>query len=241
MILTPEFFYIHVPKTGGMSQTDLIINESASPIHLFTEKNSFDHARHMAKTQKALQNLILHSGRRHATPAESEQLAKNQGLDNPKLFLVPIRRIDSLMHSYYSHLRKPSVHRFRGMSPDALRGDVQAAMKLDFANFCRHEKFYALDDSGLMEYFTPPTLLTTLKIIDYRYQSKYLSQFLGGLLSGPLSIPFRNKSEVSDASNTRLEVEYEFLKSRFPMYSQLYSKVQNGVFTVTTGEYKALD
>src|SRR5829696_2234036 len=120
MLFNRDVLFIHVPKTGGMSLTQYLLEALPPPIYYF----------HPGVDGDKSGNGIVHvDGLRHETLAEAESIVREYGYDLYKfpLVLAVLRNPYALEVSRYAYLRKGNLWD-RG-------SNQQLAMNEDFETF----------------------------------------------------------------------------------------------------------
>ncbi len=174
MIFTESLIYIHTPKTAGMSlQSFLVQHLIAEKIYLVTESKEND----LNKLKDYGRNIEWIHGGRHLNIDESMEIYRTKFSTEPKIILTIIREPVEIIYSYYHHLLKPSVLKFRGMTEENMWGDPKRARELNFNDFASKPNcFYAMSDEKLMRYYESFEDLN-IEIVPLPYLNRYLSNF----------------------------------------------------------------
>jgi hypothetical protein len=156
MLISDHVLFLHVPKTGGLSVSQYLVNNLAGPMaESLGLKADLDRERRFAFADVS-DRVSAFRGRRHEDLREAVEVLASRGrtLSDFEVIVAVVRNPYDLEVSHYEHLRKPRVIARRGEAS----ASVRAATTGDFAHFVEHapffgslpadmERWYALDGS----------------------------------------------------------------------------------------------
>lgn len=152
MLISEHALFLHVPKTGGRSVSDYLVNNLRGSIEeSHGYKASLEEVRQFAFDDVA-ERASLFRGRRHEDMQEAIDVLAERGrqLSDFELVLAVVRNPYDLEVSHYEHLRKPSVIERRGLRSPS----VQAAATGDFGHFVDHAPFFGCLPAQMERYYT---------------------------------------------------------------------------------------
>jgi hypothetical protein len=220
MIFTKSLIYIHTPKTAGMSlQSFLVEHLTDEKIYIVTESKESD----LNRIKKYGRNVEHIYGGRHLNIDESLAIYKTKFSTDPKIILTIIREPVEIIYSYYHHLLKPSVLKFRGMTEDNMWGDPKSAREMNFNDFASMPKcFYGMSDDKLMGYYESSEDLN-IEIVPLPHLNRYLSN-LQYLKKEKTEMEKRNSSMKTNQaiSNKTKEIVYD----NYARFTKKYLEVE---------------
>lgn len=198
MIFNEHIAFLHVPKMGGMSITNFLLNNLPGEIHLVVPEASFEHAWQAVKFEDVRSRLHLHVGDRHERWHEAQDLLAGLGfsLERFRKVLAVIRNPYTLERSHFQHLRKPATLKWRLGDGKEARLDTQLAMAGDFHRFCQEAPFYGKLPSRIERYYTPDgrTLPGNLRLIRFESFEADLMREVEGFSLGRSALGHENAS-----------------------------------------------
>lgn len=198
MIFNEHIAFLHVPKMGGMSITNFLLNNLPGDIHLVVPEASFDHAWQAVKFDDVRARLHLHAGERHERWHEAAALMAGLGfrLERFPKVLAVIRNPYTLERSHFQHLRKPATLKWRLGDGKEARIDTQLALDGDFGRFCQDAPFYGKLPSRIERYYTPDgrTLPGNLRLIRFESFEADLMREVEGFSLGRSPLGHENAS-----------------------------------------------
>jgi len=152
MLISEDVLFLHVPKTGGLSVTDYLLNDLKGAM---TFSRGFKANPDKVKTyafEDVAGRVTTFHGRRHEDMAEAAAVLAGLGraLSDFKLVFAVIRNPYDLEVSHYEHLRKQRVIRRRGENSRPVR----AAATGDFGHFVRNAPFFGNLPPRIERYYT---------------------------------------------------------------------------------------
>ncbi|MCL7487082.1 MAG: hypothetical protein M8357_02765 [Desulfobulbaceae bacterium] len=130
MIFNDEVIFIHIGKTAGMSCTRYLLHNLKRPVYNCHKDALIDSK--LVGLSDIIPCIDMEVSR-HSTLAEALQYIKRfngKQLDDFKKVFAVIRHPFTLEYSFYSHLRKPHVKKFRKNQPELL--ELAAGEFIDF-------------------------------------------------------------------------------------------------------------
>lgn len=179
MIWNEEILFIHTPKTGGMSITDLFLNHLKGNVHITGPYES-----HKAD------NVTYHTGKRHETlvDAESFFMYRNKSIFDFKNIFLFIRNPYDLELSRYTYLRK----NFKQDNGPAQK----IALESSYKEYLRKAPFFGMNPPRLEQYFLFNNLIPkSLIILRYEYFEDEIRQKLSPYLDTSFEVPHINTSK----------------------------------------------
>lgn len=177
MVIGDDYVFIHTPKTGGMSITRFLLNNTDGAITLVIPEQAIAHAETTLMFPDIRERLGFAVGKRHETIPEA--IARFGDALRGKRIFTFVRHPVDLMTSYYFHMRKKSVMKLRGMEPGNARGDLKLAQESDIEEFCRTARFYGMKDDRLSSYFRSADSNFPVDCIPLPQAGAYLEQRFG--------------------------------------------------------------
>lgn len=151
MLISDHVLFLHVPKTGGRSVSDYLVNNLMGPIEESLGYKAALDGRRFAFDDVAARATVFR-GRRHEDVQQAIEVlaARGRRLSDFDLILAVVRNPYDLEVSHYEHLRKPSVIERRG----AQAPPVQAAATGDFGHFVTHAPFFGCLPAQMERFYT---------------------------------------------------------------------------------------
>lgn len=237
MIFNEHIAFLHVPKMGGMSITNFLLNNLPGEIHLVVPEASFEHAWQAVRFEDVRPRLHLHAGDRHERWHEAAALMSGLGFPIerfPKVLAV-IRNPYTLERSHFQHLRKPATLKWRLGDGKEARIDTQLAVDGDFRRFCAEAPFYGKLPSRIERYYTPDgrTLPGNLRLIRFEAFEADLMREVQGFSLGRSPLGHENASGRSGAKVPPVDMSFDaeseaavFRKFRFLFH--FYERSETG-------------
>lgn len=181
MLFSKDLLFIHVPKTGGMSVTECLLDILPPPVY-------YSHPEHDSALEG--RGIVQLAGTRHETLEEAAMIVRRWGfdLDTFPRILAVIRNPYSLEVSRYAYLQA-------GHPWD--RGENQRlAMRCDFETFARCSTHHSGPKRPIESYFLVngrlPANVTLLRFENLHDEVTRLASSLG--LPPPENFPWKNRS-----------------------------------------------
>jgi len=184
LIWNNELLFLHVPKTGGMSVTDFLLDNLALPVHYTTD------SKHRRKKRAR-----FHEGRRHETLVEAEgyfNSMRNSSISDFEVVVAVMRNPYDLEVSRYHYLQKGNAVD-KGLAQDL-------AVAGDFTQYLREAPFFGASPPRIDRYFTiMGSMPDNLRIIRYENLEQDFHRLVGPHLANKRArLPHMNKSARSD-------------------------------------------
>jgi hypothetical protein len=140
MLISDRVLFLHVPKTGGLSVSEYLVNNLTGPIEESLGPMVDPHAARSFPFDDIASRVRVFRGRRHEELSQAVAVLTERGrtLSDFEVVLAVIRNPYDLEVSHFEHLRKPSVVERRGVDAPPVR----AAATGDFAHFVGHAPFF---------------------------------------------------------------------------------------------------
>ncbi len=183
MIWNNEILFVHVPKTAGMSMTDLLTEYLKRPVF---NTGPFD----KQTVENGVTNL---PGRRHETLPDAASFFSNKNMcleDFEKIFAV-MRNPYDLELSRYTYLRK-NLPQDRGKAQDI-------AMANDFKDYLKVAPFFGMNPPRLDLYYQlNGSLPSNLVVLKFERLRDDIHTYLKPYLEGDYELPHHNVSKHQD-------------------------------------------
>ena len=152
MLISDDVLFIHVPKTGGLSVSDYLVNNLRGPVEESLGFKAPAVDRRQFAFDDVADRVTVFRGRRHEDLRQAVDIlaARGRALSDFALVLAVIRNPYDLEVSHYEHLRKPEVIQRRGRRSVP----VQAAATGDFGHFVEHAPFFGCLPAKMERYYT---------------------------------------------------------------------------------------
>ncbi|WP_238368361.1 sulfotransferase family 2 domain-containing protein [Mesobacterium pallidum] len=224
MLYHEDALFIHVPKTAGMSVVRFLVNALDGPVTVFAPARAKEHTFSLPATDEARTKMRFVAGRRHGTCDAAMKEIEAAGLAPPACAFAIARDPVSLMVSYYKHMQKPAVWKWRGQSESKLSGAPRLAVEGTFDEFVRGADFYNMTDDEIADYYRPHGF-ARLDIVALDHLNNYLQHRFGHHAAFDLSkMEHRNtsrhiKEKVIVSDETRA-----FLAEKYPRLTATYAE-----------------
>jgi hypothetical protein len=213
MIFNEDIAFLHVPKMGGMSITNYLLNNLPGKIHLVVPEESFDHVERAFQFDDVRARLRLHAGVRHERWDDAQSILSRLGFSFPqfKKVLAVIRNPYTLELSYFQHLRKPSTQKMRLRGGKEAGIDTQIAICGDFRRFCHEAPFYGRLPSGIEKYYSPDgrTFSSNLRLIRFEFLEEDLVRELEGFSLCRATLAHANASGGNAAKYPPVDMSFD--------------------------------
>jgi hypothetical protein len=177
MIFTNEILFVHVPKTGGMSVTELLLKVLPRPVY-------YSHP-HEPNAELAAQGVVEFSGDRHEPMALCREVLAQHGIDITKLkvIIAVIRNPYEMEVSRFSYLQN-------GHAWDAGLNQ-ELAMTGDFETFARDSVDHGGAARPIQSYFElDGALPKNLRVLHQENLATELREALADIgVNGALELP----------------------------------------------------
>lgn len=152
MLISDDVLFLHVPKTGGLSITDFLLNNLKGSLAFSRGLNADPSKVKRYGFDDVAERVTTFRGRRHETMKQAIEILEAQGrtLSDFKCIIAVIRNPYDLEVSHYEHMRKPHVVKRRG----AHAQPVKAAAGGDFGHFVAHAPFFGNLPPQIEQYYT---------------------------------------------------------------------------------------
>lgn len=194
MLISDDVVFLHVPKTGGRSISEYLVNNLRGPMALSLGYKAATTAVRPYAFDDVASRVEIFRGRRHEDMAEAAAILHERGRELPEVPLVVamIRNPYDLEVSHFEHLRKASVVARRG--PES--PPVRAAATGDFGHFVRHAPFFGCLPAEMERYYqhdgqVPPNL----RIVRFETMATDLPEAIAPFSLDRWPIPHVNASE----------------------------------------------
>lgn len=183
MIFTKDFLFVHVPKTGGMAVTELLLKILPRPVY-------YSHP-HEPNPELAAQGIVEIPGDRHEPMAVCRDVLAQHGVDIAKLKLIiaVVRNPYEMEVSRFSYLQN-------GHAWDAGLNQ-ELAMSGDFEAFARDSEDHGGAARPIQSYFELDGVLPeNLRVLHQENLAAELREALAGIgVAGELALPRVNTTE----------------------------------------------
>ena len=180
MIWNDDILFIHVPKTGGMMMTEILLEKLPRPLYYTLPEGHYKHP---------YTDIEVLKGKRHEYLDEAVEMLKEHGktLADFKYILTVIRNPYDLVVSRFAYLQKGYKH-------DGGKTQ-QLAMSGDFEEFARGSEYRGKNDPEIFRYYTldgemPPNMV----ILKYENLQEEFRAFLKKFDIEVERMPMINKS-----------------------------------------------
>lgn len=185
MLFSKDLLFIHIPKTGGMSVTQLLLDLLPPPVY-------YSHPGHDAALDE--RGIVQLAGARHETLAQAATVVRRCGFDLQSfpMILAVVRNPYSLEVSRYAYLQA-------GHAWD--RGENQElAMLHDFETFARRSTYHDGPERPMESYFLlDGRLPSNLRLVRFEHLRDEVVAIINSLgLKAPEDFPWENRSKHGD-------------------------------------------
>lgn len=183
MIWNDEILFIHVPKTGGMMMTDVLIKKLHKPLYYSVPPGHANLDR---------DDVIVVDGTRHEFLDEADPVLQKYGksVRDFRFILTAMRNPYDMEVSRFGYLRNGYLHD-KGSAQDL-------ALKGDFDEFIEKSTFHGRTDPQLHRYYTiRGEIPDNLVVLRYENLESDFGEFLRKLNVEPGRFPKINASKHS--------------------------------------------
>ncbi|GGD09562.1 hypothetical protein [Aquisalinus flavus] len=230
MIFGKNYLFIHTPKTGGMSVSRWLLNNADGPLNVCTPASSFDHTRTSIEFDDVEPRLTLIDGKRHEVVSEAADVLEAQGIDPETIPLVfsVTRDPVQLLLSYYKHVRKPWVVKFRHGADGKLTGDTLLASEGNFSEFARNCQFYNKSADFMRDYYVDNSgRIKKVHYVPLEFLNEFLTErFRNHKRCGRFPMQVRNKSAESFPESEIDKDTEDFIYDRYAFLHEIHEKAK---------------
>lgn len=225
MIIGDNYVFIHVPKTGGMSVTQWLINNTDGIIRVVAPESAFDHAKLSALYPNAKDRLEFIEGSRHENLPDARAMLDKLGLPEPEFVFSIIRDPYDLIRSYYHYLSKPHVVGRRSVN-GSLDPDFRAANDGSFENFVKTCSFFTRTPDDVLKYFNDANSFERVDVVPLESIDRYLShRFFKHKRYGCYNLEQRNASKKDVVSSEIEKVTRQIVYKRYNKVHEIFLQV----------------